>query len=48
MIITQQLDWNSPIESYTLQSYLKGMENEKEKKKSEKNVVFFLVVGWKE
>ena len=41
MIITQQLDWNSPIESYTLQSYLKGMENEKEKKKSEKNVVLF-------
>ena len=41
MIITRQLDYNSPIESYTLQLYLKGMKNEKEKKKSEKNVVFF-------
>ena len=41
MIITQQLDQNSPIESYTLQSYLWGMENEMEKKKSEMNVVFF-------
>ena len=48
MIITEQLDLNSPIESYTLQSYLKGMENEMEMKKSETKVVFFLVVGWKE
>ena len=24
-------DYNSPIKSYTLQSYLKGMENEKKK-----------------
>ena len=33
--ITQQIDYidyNSPIKSYTLQSYLKGMEKEKKRK----------------
>ena len=42
---TQQIDYidyNSPIKSYTLQLYLKGME--KEKKKKVKRMYFFLLV----
>ena len=38
------IDYNSPIKSYTLQSYLKGMEKEKKKIKEFFYFLFFIII----